>query len=351
LKTTQRLEKILSEYEDVLWLLRLLGRSAGEDMSRIPEPQTLRKALEEGDLRASMQVCHNLLMAGPEYKFAFDNGSDLADWCSQSKRIFSISDTLCGMLLATDLPDFSAEGMKWVSQAFVVQLANPISSSNGRNHDFILCSYSPNTKSLSIRSYPADYEDYQPFSEQEKLQVERDARNQNPGFMRFVERFMKKTKSRSVTGYTCFLLSTKSCKENILRDAPADEREDWEILFQLALGVNLYLQSARGNDAEKVTRIRNRGPNRKCHITDGANLFELSTSAALSSKSNGLCSGDETKGDVRPHFRRGYWRRPSGSGSDPTAFATIWVRPTWVRKDKIEDGESPTGSLQRVQGK
>ena len=351
MKTAERLENILNEYEDALWLLRLAVKSGGEDISQIPEPSSLRKALVERNMAASMQICSDLFDAGEEYKFAFDNASDLADWYFHSKRIFSISGALCEMLLATDLPDFSAEGMKWVSQAFVIQLEKPVTSSVCRKHDFILCSYSPNTKALSIRSYPKEYEDYEPLGEREKQRVEKDAENHNPGFMKFVDKFSKKAKPRFVTGYTTFLFDTKSCRESILEGAPADEHEDWEMIFQLALGINLYLQSAREHDVEKVTKIQHpvtSKPNKKRQITTGAGLFELSTSTAFSSQSNGTHSDQETKGSVRPHFRRGYWRRPSGFGNDPTAFATIWVRPTWVRKDKIKEGENPIGSQQSV---
>jgi hypothetical protein len=353
LKTTvDRLENILNEYEDALWLLRLAVKTGGNNISNVPEPHTLRKALVEWNMAASMQICNDLFDAGDEYRFGFDNASDLADWYFHSKRIFRISSVLSEMLLATDLPDFSAEGMKWISQAFVIQLEKPVTSSAGRKHDFILCSYCPNTKALSIRSYPKDYEDYQPFGEREKQRVERDAQNKNPGFRNFLDKFTRKTRSRFVTGYTCFLLDTKSCKESIFESAPAEEREDWEIIFQLALGVNLYLQSARQSDSdvEKVTKIQNPHPiaGERKRITTGAELFELSISSTFSSKSEGPPSTKDSGGSVRPHFRRGYWRRPSGFGNDPTAFATIWVRPTWVRKDRIQEGESPTGSLQSI---
>ncbi len=351
MKTADRLENILNEHEDALWLVRLGVKSNGGDVSHVPEPHTLRKALVERNMAASMQICSDLFDAGDQYKFAFDNASDLADWYFHSKRIFSISGALCEMLLATDLPDFSAEGMKWVSQAFVIRLEKPITSSAGRKHDFILCSYCPNTKALSIRSYPKEYEDYEPFDEREKQRAEKDAQNRNPGFMKFLDKFTRKAQSRFVTGYTCFLFDTKSCRESIFESAPADERDDWEMIFQLALGTNLYLQSAREHDGEKVTKIQhpvNSKPNKKRRITTGAELFELSTSTAFSSQSNGTHSDQETGGGVRPHFRRGYWRRPSGFGNDPTAFATIWVRPTWVRKDKIKEGENPIGSQQSV---
>ncbi len=351
MKTTDRLENILNEYEDVLWLLRLIDKSEGNDTSRVPEPSALRKALVERNMATATKICQDLIDSGEAYEFSFHAASNLADWCLHSKRIFSISKTLSEMLLATDLPDFSAEGMKWVSQAFAVQLEKPVRSSNGTEHDFILCSYCPNTKALAIRSYPKDYENYRPLEDQVKQKVEKDAHNRNSGFGKFLDKFIQKTKSRMVVGCMCFLHGNESCKESIFRSAPVEKREDYELIFQLVLGMNLYLQSAREYDVEKVTKIQhqvNLSPNKKRRITTGAELFELSTSTAFSSQSSGVPSDQEVKGSVRPHFRRGYWRRPSGFGNDPTAFATIWVRPTWVRKDKIREGENPIGSQQSV---
>ncbi len=323
----------------------------GGDLTKVPEPPALRQALLTRNLGASMQLCSDLFDAGPAYKFGYDCASDLADWCIHSKKVFSISASLGEMLLATDLPDFTAEGIKFVAQAFIVRLETPIKSSTGREHDFILCSYCPNSGALSIRSYPKTYESYKPFDEATKTRVEKDQRNRNPGFQRFLDQFTHKTRSRFVVGYTCILTSTTSIKDAILQAAPPNEKDDWEIIFQLALGMNLYLQSAREKDREKFTELSDRNPvlaDRK-PIIHGAQLFELSVSTAFTRSGSEQSSNDEDQpGSVRPHFRRGYWRRPSGSGNDPTAFATIWVRPTWVRKDKIEKGEAPVGSLQSV---
>ena len=355
LKTVQRLESILAEYEDVMWLLRLITTQGGGDVSRVPEPHTLRKALIERNMEDCMQICSDLFDAGEAYKFGFDNASDLADWCFHSKRIFSISEHLCKMLLATDLPDFTAEGIKFVSQAFIIKLEKPVKTSSGKEHDFILCSYCPNTGALSIRSYPKVYEDYKPIDETTKRLVEKDARNRNPRFDRFVDKITRQSRPRFAIGYTCFLSSTDSLKESILQAAPPEEKDDWEVIFQLALGVNLYLQSARDKDVEKITSIKTPKlvMGGKKPITEGASLFELSTSKAFTAGSHGKSESDNDsdeapKGTVRPHFRKGYWRRPSGFGDDPKAFATIWVRPTWVRKDKIEAGEKPIGSFQDV---
>jgi len=350
LKTIDRLENILAEYEDFLWLLRLIATIGGGDVSHVPQPWALRKALVERNTNDSMQICSDLFDAGEAWKFAFDCASDIADWCIHSKRIFSLSDSLCQMLLATDLPDFSAENIKFVSQAYVVQLEKPVVCANGRTHDFILCSYCPNTHVLSVRSYPQTYNEYHPLTEEKKRLVEKNVRRGNPRFQEFVSKITSQAAKRFVVGYSCFLLGKDTAQKSISESAPADEKEEWGLIFQLALGVNLYLQSARGSDIEVVHEVKSHASkgSKRQPITSGAKLFELATSSAFAPSGHTGSSDNEPKGSVRPHFRRGYWRRPSGFGDDPSVPATIWVRPTWVRMDKIVAGEQPIGSSQSV---
>ena len=352
MKIIHRLENILAEYEDLLWFLRLLMVKNGDRVNHIPQPELLRKALAERDAKASMQICSDLFDAGDGFKFSFDCASDLADWCTHSKRIFSLSDGLCQMLMQTELPDFSAEHLKFVSQAYIIRLQKPIICKNGRVHDFILCSYSPATRLLSVRSYPISYEEYRALTPEKKCLVEKDARRGNERFEEFSEKQTRNSKKRLVIGYSCFLSDKKTLRQAILETVPPDEKEEWELLLQLALGVNLYLQTARGDDTAVVHQVghpvtKNGRPK---PITGGTQLFELATSSAFVApkESHGGGSDAKPEGSVRPHFRRGYWRRPSGSGNDPDAPAIIWVRPTWVRMDKILEGVQPVGTSQTV---
>jgi hypothetical protein len=347
LKTALRLENILCEYEDLVWLKKLIHRTHGS-MVNIPEPGLLREALNNRDLAVSMKVCSDLFDAGDEFKFGLDQASDIADWCHHSKRVFSISSSLCNMLLETELPDFSSNGVKFVARSYVVHLQEPVKTSDGRAHDFILCSYIPNSNALSIRSYPSTYDDYKPLDDKVKKEMERHAEKGNKHFRKFVDQCQKSADRRFVVGYTCFFNRNQSMKQSVISGAPDDEKEDWELIYKLALGVNLYLQSARGDDHEKLIHVTGVSKKTKQSISEGATLFQLSVSKAFSSRCDEGSTGGGDSGTVRPHFRRGYWRRESGHGNDPEAIPTIWVRPTWVRADKIAEGEKPIGNQQSV---
>lgn len=350
MKTLRRLDNALSEYEDMLWLLRLITRTQGQDVDHIPEPSELRESVERRDFRSSMDICQALVDAGPGYKFSFDFASDLGDWCHYSRRVFSISESLCDMLLATDLPDFPLGITKFVAQSYIIYLQKPVKTNDGREHDFILCSFCPNTGGLSIRSYPKTYDTYVPLTDKVKEEMEWNAERGNRHFKKFVDDVTKASRSRFVVGYTCFLTKDGSLKQNIINGAPDMEREDWILIYKLALGVNLYLQSARSkSDTESVIEVKGSGKREpRGSVTEGTSIFELSASKAFTSHGHRTSSDEDSTCEVRPHFRRGFWRRPNGLGNDPDAPATIWVRPTWVRKDKIQDGESPIGSFQKT---
>ena len=48
--------------------------------------------------------------------------------------------------------------------------------------------------------------------------------------------------------------------------------------------------------------------------------------------------------EVSAHFRTGFFRRPRGQGKNPDAVKSEWVRPTIVRRDRLEEGALPVGA-------
>ncbi len=333
----------------MLWLTRLLFQvNTGVIPNHLPPEGDLRKALVDRDLELSYLTCQRLCAGGEVTKFIYDNGSDLAEWCTKSKRVFNISQSLAEMLIETELPDFPSNEVRFVNESFVIQIEEPIKMSNGRSHDFILCCYSSATHSLSIRSYPASYENYVALQQDQRKVIEKDARKKSRRFDRAVNRINKQSEDRFIVGYTCFVGHSHSLREAVFDNAPEDEKEEWDFLFHLALGVNLYIQSTRTEDTETVRIAPNCNKTRsgKTSFTAETQIFELSTSSVFSRKNQTSNSPEGPFGSIRPHFRRGYWRRPPGYGNDPEAFATIWVRPTMVHRDKVETGERPIGSIQ-----
>lgn len=340
-----RLDRLLSEYEDQLWLMM---QYEGAD-ENLPEPLKLRGLLEKDDFPSMLEHSHLLYSLGSSYSTLLDTASMLSDWCHFSRRVFSISDALATMLINTELPEFPLGMTKFVATSFALQLENPIKMSNGTEHDFVMCSFNEEHGALMLHSIPQSCEKYQPLTDDLKKEMERYARNGSRRFEKFSDRYRRASRKTNVVGFSCCLREDGSLKDYISEAAPAGRKEDYLLIYNLVLGFNLYLQTKRSKDVEKevkVFRSKSAGDRSSIFSSGKTSIFELSVSKE-SQASAGLleCGGSPL---VTPHFRRGFWRRPNGQGSDSTAPATIWVRPTWVRKDLISDDCSKTGTKQKM---
>jgi hypothetical protein len=351
-----RLEKALETYEDVLWFMRTLMRAQGKDVSSIPVSTALRTALENGH-RAD-DICMALIQRSSKkslddpndvFKLLCDCATDFADWVHGSRRIFYVSKTLTDMLLETELPEFVPKDVKFVAPSFAIALESPVTTSKGIVHDFIMFSSSVRTSEeygalLSLRSYFKEYDSYQRKSPAEKEKMQK-AMMKNPHAReKYRQQFVRDYDKLGFKGFT--ILCDDDVPFNDILNEPHPEIEDREILFKIGMGLNLYLQSARKGDKEVRTRVEANPTERGKTIVHGAELFEVSVSEAFTRPSQH--SEGHSGNEVRPHFRRGFWRRPKGFGQDPTALATEWVRPTWVRKDKIAEGVQPVGAFQKT---
>ena len=356
---TNRLEKALEAYEDSLWCLHQVWESEGRDTSRLLPPMSLREKLSRGE--PTNEVFDALLDSSAQEKdrnrdgliqLLLDTAVDVADWAQTSRRIFSVSKSLTEMLMETDLPEFKAGEVKFVSPVFAVALEEPIVTSPGKIHDFLVFINLPMEEDdqavmISIRSYTPSLDNYHRISDKERGKVEEMRYTSPRQFRRYLPKIIREFSKVGCIGfsYVCpegfpynSLLGAEGVGESVAT-------EDREVLFKIAFGLNLYLQSARKGDQETRVVNRPKRSERGRSVMDGAELFELNVSSAFSRSGpseHEIHSGFE----VRPHFRRGHWRRPKGFGQDPDAPATEWVRPTWVHKDRIDQGIQPVGSLQ-----
>lgn len=358
MKATATLEKILSEFEDFIWLGNLCD-SEKKRPAMFPESSDFRQALVSNNKNGALRFIEALAeVANKDCHFNYqrDAALDLYHWTFDSRRIFTVSSSLNEMLLNTNLPDFKANEITFSVPSFAIHLEEPIQFEDGRWYDFIIlrthCGQNEKLFALSIRAFEVTYRDYRPLTAAKKKVVERDAHSRSPRFDKFMHKIVQQADNRKVIGYLASVGSDPIPKA-IRLAAPENELEDWIRLYQLGIGLNLYLQTARlPEDTEHVTNFHypkvmpkdTREP-----FTNRTEIFSLGTSQAFSRHHPSKSDEDESVGSVRPHFRRGFWRRPKGFGNDPAAAATIWVRPTWVHQAKIDAGEQPVGSNQSVQ--
>lgn len=356
------LENILAEMEDFTWIANTVHAiyPSGDPLyGFFPEHNTFRDAILHNDSETAKKVTKQITEVAARdsgFNFQLDVALDISNWYFASQRVFTVSESLQEMLLGTNLPEFHLDQMNFVAESFAISLEQPIRLSDGGNYNLIIVRASERhhegVPMLSVRAYEQSYEVYQPITDAKKRIVIRDAKKGSPRVKKFVDKQVKNSKKKRVTGFVVEI-GSHNVLEVLKTIAVEHELEDWTKLYQLVLGLNLYLQTARlPEDTEHITRFHHpkvipkdaREP-----FTNGTEIFSLGTSQAFSRHHPSEDDEHESVGSVRPHFRRGFWRRPKGLGNDPTATATIWVRPTWVHQDRINAGEKPVGSNQTVQ--
>lgn len=87
-------------------------------------------------------------------------------------------------------------------------------------------------------------------------------------------------------------------------------------------------------------------------VTDRAQVCRVQSTRTLTPEDRSVFHRYRNKRgggyEIGPHPRSGYWSRPRGKGSDPSAEKTVWHEPTIVRRDLVLEGTLPYGSLVRL---
>lgn len=352
IQKNSRLELVFQRLEDHLFFLRKIFLKVSPELFAIlPQTADMRQALNTGDFEQIKQIAVKLCAAmdyAIETKFTqaisvtqclWMNFCNISAWHQESQRIYAPSMELLSLLSNTDLPEFSADEIHFVANSYIVKLEEAIFLQNSSmQHDFLLCSFDEKTGGLNITSYPPSFDSYKPFTMEEKHRIAK-------GGQDIVEKVVQKITApgqQEIFSYT--LIPHKKSYAQMIREVDPSDRDELQLIYQIAVGMNLYLQSNRKGDEEIASIIPHEKSIRGQSIVTGAKLFEFKTSKIIRSQR----PSQEGPGirSVPYHFRRGFWRRPKGQGQNPEAIATEWVRPTWVREDLKEF--SPHVSLKQI---
>jgi len=358
----ERLEKLLQVIEDVTWVIRTEMQHSGFSGYTMPDSTRLRVALQSRDEDEVMSVLR---------EYVVDPGFDphnesrgmlmrllsLVDWVFESQRVYRVSPALAQMLLDTELPTFTPESVRWVAPAFAVLLEEPVVSASGFAHDCMVMSQAArmadlrpefadqHASILSIQSYGSGFDAYERISTRDRTLFERSCRQRHQRVYKMHEKFKRRADQCDTRGF--IMNARNNLPYNRVVEQQHGDTPDWTLIFQLCMGLNLYLQSARSSDREVQSTVTVHGTERGPGLGNGAVLFDLSVGEALRPRHVGYTVRDGSR-TIRPHFRKGFWRRPRGYGNDPDAPQTEWVRPTWVHKERIAQGEQPIGSVHTV---
>lgn len=296
-------------------------------------------------------------------------------WTQTSRRVYRVSRELQLLLGVTSLNDVTWGELHFPFASFAIALEDPLSDEvSGETYDLLLVS-TINKKTeedswtdLDLTLFPAKLGSYTASTLLERKKVntvwiEKQWRVMERWINSFPERFhdqgvlninisLRRNEKTSILdkrwGYSC---DDSNWDEGLHQ---GNLLTLWTKVSRIVAGLVLYFKSLPPNHnyikeehrgaAEQRERLRS--PDKSC-ITDIAQVCTVSSIFELSREERTILESCRTGAggyEVRAHFRCGYWRRPPGLGTDPTAQKTVWVRPTLVRRDRVPNGAVPGGA-------
>jgi len=325
----------------------------------------------------------------------------LTNWTRHSRRVFSLSSDLQAMLAMTSLDNVKWSDVSWPYESFAVELEDPITDADGRSYRLLMVETWPTAE------YGYDQKVIYPMATDPQPLFDRFVRGKLHEHLR-ARRWHKLASMiqreharpikdvfgpsvpivadahgsvttdvgqvmlehmRSMPG-AVVLDHAPTAQDDLGADLPAgqlrvliidrgDEEPDkkvekaWDfgnICAQIMAGVCLYLTSLPPGSSHRSEwkRRTSSTPDPKA-ISSEALVCALQSIHRLDVNERTALRQHQASGrptyELSSHYRRGHWRRPPGSGDDPTALRTIWVRPAWVRMDRLAFGELPGGNL------
>lgn len=302
-------------------------------------------------------------------------------WMKSSRRVFSLSHDLQTLLGATSLDDVRVGDLRFPFEAFVVELAEPIVGKTGNNYDMILFGKIHDNRVGGLL-IPDRITEYTPLSLKHKSELQKLAErkkwerlyrklpsaeryllsynNMHTGFYWWCDHDLENLVTEQVSKHQQRIdrkmetsgRNTSECV-NYHPDTAVGDIVTEQYALRVVAGLCLYLRTLPPNSPhkgtwEKVDIEPLRIPVQA--ITDESQICTISTEFVLSSEEQRVFRGSQVSEElagsrkINPHFRRGFWRRPTGLGHDPTAEKTIWVRPTIVNQHLLKEGQLPLGA-------
>lgn len=285
--------------------------------------------------------------------------SQVASWTKSSRRIYKVPEDLQLLLCATSLDDVNWGMVRWPFDSFLISLATPITLGDDQV-DSILVGDDLSEESGGIIKFltpiPLSLKTHKDVFVGD--QSERIAKAIQHGDIAYANEKLGKIITNRLVGsvYETLLLRKDTFSDNGL--ASSFETMNWQDsgmqrILRVVFGLLLYLQTLPTPQAQssewKPTKLERvgKGGNK---ITLASEVCNITSIYKLTERERiVLRKGLEGKAsEVSSHYREGHWRRPPGKGDDPNYPKTVWVRPTIVRLDKLEDGGLPGGSEERL---
>lgn len=292
----------------------------------------------------------------------------IASWTQQSRRVYTIPEDLQLLLANTSLIGVDWKKVRFPFDSFLLNLPVPIEGSDGASYDAILISKdSPRWGEMVQEEWGEDFKsspmlsvtivptrlkspstDLPIIKQQQLLKL---AHGANP--------------PKALDAMCSVLYAGKPMFPLMMMNFPIDGFSHPEfietvdtgrtcslnaLVGRIMFGFILYLQNTPRNTthADKVEHHpSSKIPGQGKVLADAAMVCHVQSIYKLDAEEKTVFRNVMMgKGgyEVSTHHREGHWRRPPGKGHDPTADKTVWIRPTIVRRDRLQEGTLPKGT-------
>lgn len=341
-----------------------------------------RRLLEFGDhyrtdlLRANMDT----LFLSSKYQLGLRReftvtmtGAGIYAWNAMSRRVFTISDDLRVMLQATSFESAKWSEIPWPFDSFILMFEKPIDLDDGRSIRGVLRAKikvedQPVDKVNFVVLLPAPLEDYPGSTDKQCAQLLRlYQRNDVEG----VKDWSRRQDARQRNELTAPITMMYDENSPLSLHAPAqwNRRPGSGTMHQeanakiteinrLVAAFSLYLSTFTVGTPEHTQHVRPGlippaiARNDPRLVSLKSNVCRVTSSFKMTATEKNAMEdamARERTGEIVPHWRRGYFRRPPGLGTNPEAKRTVWVQPCFVNRRHLPDGVLPGGALVRVE--
>ncbi|MFA6131671.1 MAG: hypothetical protein WC702_01190 [Patescibacteria group bacterium] len=376
---TERIEQALAYWEDICVLERHLAMLEALRKKKKFEPKGplkylgFRQVLEEG--------------LGWSFEFLYEGDRKslqamkllplmIYAWMYSSKRVFRMSSKTIDELLREDHrpPPCTWGEFPWPFEAFVVSFETPLHlrpEADGSYDTLIVVSIvRDGHMTLLLQWLPVFLTEYQPLTGKETSEMlidlgeevrrgREEVRQAGDAILaklpRKVRRLLKRQNltaaAEKTVGYTDeeidqLINNDKEYLHLISFPAFLIDRGLFSVIGDLNEKIsegplmrliysfcNLIANGTRVTEVVGRSKHPKTGSSRSNDFTDGANIFEVGSQTEFASGVRTRHASDEPSGrTVRPHPRRGFYRRPHGS--DLEAPKSEWVNSTWIHRDE-----------------
>lgn len=298
----------------------------------------------------------------------------IRDWCQHSRASYVITDELRSLLFGMSFGDLAWEDIVFPHQAFALSFESPLVLSVTEWGTFECCgmliSWTTEQGSdelvMLIQAYDKGHLGYRRLGVYEKTKIRSFQHNDkkilaaSDAFMPRIDALQSKQIHIPAEAFVQLriadtnmrLVSLTSAQNEVGIGARNDARDELTMFCQLIAGFCFYLQTLPSGSPHRSawTGVRNPGESDPKAITNGADICLITSSVTLTAEERRTFDGEgqPTGRALSAHSRRGHFRRAAGTGNDPNAPKVILVRPTMVRRDRLQPGELVGGAHVKV---